>query len=104
MHGNSPPPLPRPGDPAGLVEPIGHHEACARQLRLGLGVVPESMEEAVRDRRASERVKSIARGLMEKLPADVLPGMGSESEKKGARARAPKRAPARRAKPKKAKG
>jgi len=52
--------------------------------------------------RAVERVKSIARGLMEKLPAD-LPGMGNESEAEGARARAPKRAPARRAKPKKAK-
>jgi len=53
--------------------------------------------------RAVERVKSIARGLMEKLPADVLPGMGSESEE-GARARAPKRPAARRAKPKKARG
>jgi len=52
--------------------------------------------------RAVERVKSIARGLMEKLPAD-LPGMGNESEAEGARARAPKRAPALRAKPKKAK-
>jgi len=52
--------------------------------------------------RAVERVKSIARGLMEKLPAD-LPGMGNQSEAEGARARAPKRAPARRAKPKKAK-
>ena len=76
---------------------------------MGGGRETTGMPELARDvekmaERAVERVKSIARGLMDKLPADVLPGMGSESEEEGARARAPKRAAARRAKPKKAKG
>ena len=75
---------------------------------MGGGRETSGMPELARDvekmaERAVERVKSIARGLMDKLPAD-LPGMGNESEEaEGARARAPKRAPARRAKPKKAK-
>ena len=74
---------------------------------MGGGHETSGMPELARDvekmaERAVERVKSIARGLMEKLPAD-LPGMGGEPDEEGARARAPKRAPARRAKPKKAK-
>jgi hypothetical protein len=73
---------------------------------MGGGRETSGMPELARDvekmaERAVERVKSIARGLMDKLPADVLPGMGGESEREGARA--PKRAAARRAKPKKAK-
>ena len=73
---------------------------------MGGGRETSGMPELARDvekmaERAVERVKSIARGLMDKLPADVLPGMGGESEEEGARA--PKRAAARRAKPKKAK-
>ena len=72
---------------------------------MGGGRETSGMPELARDvekmaERAVERVKSIARGLMEKLPAD-LPGMGGESDPG---ARAPKRAPARKAKPKKAKG
>jgi hypothetical protein len=75
---------------------------------MGGGRESSGMPELARDvekmaERAVERVKSIARGLMDKLPAD-LPGLGGEADAGGARARAPKRAPARRAKPKKAKG
>ena len=76
---------------------------------MGGGRETSGMPELARDvekmaERAVERVKSLARGLMEKLPADVLPGMGGKSDQERARARAPKRAAARRAKPKKAKG
>jgi len=75
---------------------------------MGGGRETSGMPELARDvekmaERAVERVKSLARGLMEKLPADVLPGMGGKSDQERARARAPKRAAARRAKPKKAK-
>jgi valyl-tRNA synthetase len=90
------PPPPRSQPPAG-GEGMGGSRETSGMPELARDV--EKMAE-----RAVERVKSIARGLMDKLPADVIPGMGSESEKEGARARAPKRAAARRAKPKKAKG
>jgi valyl-tRNA synthetase len=92
----SQPPPPRSQPPAG-GEGMGGSRETSGMPELARDV--EKMAE-----RAVERVKSIARGLMDKLPADVIPGMGSESEKEGARARAPKRAAARRAKPKKAKG
>jgi valyl-tRNA synthetase len=92
----SQPPQPKSQPPAPGGEGMGGGRESSGMPELARDV--EKMAE-----RAVERVKSIARGLMDKLPAD-LPGMGGESDAGGARARAPKRAPARRAKPKKAKG
>jgi valyl-tRNA synthetase len=89
----SQPPPPRSQPPA----PGGEGMGSGRETS-GMPELARDMEKMAE--RAVERVKSIARGLMEKLPAD-LPGMGGESDQG---ARAPKRAPARKAKPKKAKG
>ncbi len=99
----SQPPQPRSQPPPPRSQPPG-----TGGEGMGGGRETSGMPELARDvekmaERAVERVKSLARGLMEKLPADVLPGMGGKSDQERARARAPKRAAARRAKPKKAK-
>jgi valyl-tRNA synthetase len=70
----------------------------------GASEVPSDVEKLAA--RAVERVKSIARGLIDKLPADVLPGGGSEEDEdeggSATPARRPK-APRRPAKSQKAK-
>src|ERR1700730_3451445 len=98
----SQPPQPKsqPPPPRSQPPPAGGEGMGGGRETSGMPEVARDVEKMAE--RAVERVKSIARGLMEKLPAD-LPGMGNESQEEGARARAPKRAPARRAKPKKAK-